>query len=135
MLYEYGQVVPAGISNIKRMAGLIEDPHTDLPEIVRQECRDLVAHIGEKTARVTEKTKALTDLSRQSDTAQRLQTMPSVGPLVASAIKAFAPDMQSFWRGRDFAAWLGLVPRQLSSGGQEGSGACQRQVRPTSAGC
>lgn len=119
VLYEYGQVVPTGISNIRRMAGLIEDPHTNLPEIVRQECRDLVVHIGEKTARITEKTKALTDLSKQSDTAQRLQTMPGVGPLVASAIEAFAPDMQSFRRGRDFAAWLGLVPRQLSSGGKE----------------
>lgn len=45
--------------------------------------------------------------------------MPGVGPLTALAVEAFAPDMTSFKRGRDFAAWLGLVPRQRSSGGRE----------------
>lgn len=45
--------------------------------------------------------------------------MPGVGPMTAMAIEAFAPAMQSFRSGRDFAAWLGLVPRQFSSGGKE----------------
>ena len=45
--------------------------------------------------------------------------MPGVGPLTALAVEAFAPDMTSFRRGRDFAAWLGLVPRQRSSGGKD----------------
>src|SRR3546814_2871941 len=45
--------------------------------------------------------------------------MPGVGPLVAMAVETFAPDMTSFHNGRDFAAWLGLVPRQFSSGGKE----------------
>ena len=45
--------------------------------------------------------------------------MPGVGPLTALAIEAFAPDMKTFKRGRDFAAWLGLVPRQHSSGGKQ----------------
>lgn len=45
--------------------------------------------------------------------------MPGVGPMIALAIEAFAPDMNNFRRGRDFAAWLGLVPRQFSSGGKE----------------
>ncbi len=51
--------------------------------------------------------------------AQRLETMPGVGPLTALAVEAFAPCMESFRSGRDFAAWLGLVPRQFSSGGKE----------------
>src|SRR3546814_11542521 len=51
--------------------------------------------------------------------ARRLQTIPGVGPLTALAVEAFAPPMESFSCGRDFAAWLGLVPRQFSSGGKE----------------
>ncbi|TGT34910.1 transposase, partial [Mesorhizobium sp. M8A.F.Ca.ET.165.01.1.1] len=51
--------------------------------------------------------------------ARRLQTMPGVGPQTALAISGFAPPMESFKRGRDFAAWLGLVPRQYTSGGKE----------------
>jgi transposase len=118
-LYEYGQVVPLGISHIKRIEAIIEDADVDLPEIVREECRDLLAQIGEKTARIASKAAKLAELSRQSDTARRLQTMPGVGPMTAMAVDAFAPAMETFRCGRDFAAWLGLVPRQLSSGGKE----------------
>ena len=50
---------------------------------------------------------------------RRLQTMPGLGPLTAMAIEAFSPAMDQFRCGRDFAAWLGLVPRQFSSGGKE----------------
>jgi len=96
---------------------MIED--VDLPEIVREECCDLLGQIGEKTARIEQKTKKLGELSKQSDTARRLQTMPGVGPLTALAVEAFAPAMEGFRCGRDFAAWLGLVPRQFSSGGKE----------------
>jgi transposase len=117
VLYEYGQVVPLGIGHVKRIEQMIED--VDLPEIVREECCDLLGQIGEKTARIEQKTKKLGELSKQSDTARRLQTMPGVGPLTALAVEAFAPAMEGFRCGRDFAAWLGLVPRQFSSGGKE----------------
>lgn len=119
VLYEYGQVVPLGIGHIKRIEGIVDDDGIDLPEIVREECRDLLVQIGEKTVRIEDKTKKLTELSRESDTARRLQTMPGVGPMIALAVEAFAPAMESFRCGRDFAAWLGLVPRQFSSGGKE----------------
>ena len=65
------------------------------------------------------KTKTLKALAAKTDTARHLQTMPGVGPLTALAVEAFAPDMAQFKCGRDFAAWLGLVPRQHSSGGKE----------------
>ena len=62
-----------------------------------------------------------TDLAQAAltPTARRLQTMPGVGPMTALAVEAFAPAMETFKCGRDFAAWLGLVPRQMSSGGKE----------------
>lgn len=87
-----------------------------LHEIVREECRDLLAQITEKTARIMAKTKAIKELAAQADTARRQQTMPGVGPVTAFAVVAFAPDMTSFRRARDFAAWLRLVRRQFSSG-------------------
>lgn len=119
ILYEYGQVVPAGIRHVKRLEAMIESDAAALPELVREECRDLLAQIGEKSYRIEKKTKRLTELSRASDEARRLQTMPGIGPMTSLAVEAFAPAMENFRRGRDFAAWLGLVPRQFSSGGKE----------------
>jgi len=119
VLYEYGQVVPLGIGHVKRIEQMIEDDSIDLPEIVREECRDLLTQINEQTVRIEQKMKKLTTLSQQSDAARRLQTMPGIGPMIALAVEAFAPAMESFRCGRDFAAWLGLVPRQFSSGGKE----------------
>jgi transposase len=82
-------------------------------------CRDLIDQIRDKTARIETKTAQLKTMAAQTDEARRLQTMPGVGPLTALAVETFAPDMASFKRGRDFAAWLGLVPRQQSSGGKD----------------
>ena len=86
---------------------------------MREECRDLLAQIDEKTTRIKEKTAQLTNASKDSAAAQQLQAMPGVGPMIALAIEAFAPAMTTFRSGRNFAAWLGLVPRQFSSGGKE----------------
>jgi len=79
VLYEYGQVILQGIGHVKRIGVIVEDVEIDLPELVREECRDLLAQISEKTARIEEKTKKLAELSRQSEVARRLQTMPGVG--------------------------------------------------------
>ncbi|MCP1838906.1 hypothetical protein ACVIHI_008175 [Bradyrhizobium sp. USDA 4524] len=73
------------------------------------------------------KTEQLKKLAARTRAARRLQTMPGVGPLTALAIEAFAPDMTTFKCGRDFAAWLGLVPRQHSSGGKERLGRVSRE--------
>ena len=118
VLYEYGHVFPIGLCHVKRIAAVVEDPGCDLPDLVIAECRDLLAQIAEKTERIETKTKELKTLASETDTARRLQTMPGVGPLTALAVEAFAPDMAQFKSGRDFAAWLGLVPRQHSTGGK-----------------
>lgn len=133
LLYEYGHVFPAGIGHLKRIEALVEDPACDLPALIIAECRDLLAQITEKSDRIDAKTKALKELAAATDTARRLQTMPGVGPLTALAVEAFAPDIAQFKCGRDFAAWLGLVPRQYSSGSKERLGriskAGQRDIR------
>ncbi|WP_425412335.1 IS110 family transposase [Leisingera methylohalidivorans] len=118
-MYEHGHVFPVGIRSLGRMASLLEDETADLPALIRDECKELLAQIAEKTARVLERDKRLSTLASQSDRARRLQTMPGVGPITAIAVEAFGPDMAQFKTGRSFAAWLGLVPRQHSSGGKE----------------
>jgi transposase len=127
VLYEYGHIVPQGIGHLKRIEAILEGPNGDLPELVREECRDLIDQIAQKTVRIEAKTEQLKKLAAQTGTARRLQTMPGVGPLTALAIEAFGPDMASFKTGRDFAAWLGLVPRQHSSGGKERLGRVSKE--------
>jgi len=119
LLHEHGHVFPQGTRSLNRMKALVEDETTDLHALIRQECADLLVQISEKTARITERTVKLKTLAADSDRSRRLQTMPGVGPLTAVAVEAFGPDMAQFKTGRDFAAWLGLVPKQHSSGGKE----------------
>lgn len=119
MLYEFGLVVPKGIAHLKRIEELVRDDSIELPTLVRKECQDLLEQIDEQSIRIAEKTRAMVGLSGDSGVAQRLETLPGVGPLTALAVEAFAPSMEHFRSGRDFAAWLGLVPRQFSSGGKE----------------
>ncbi len=119
VLYEFGLVVPKGIAHLKRVEELVQDHSIELPMLVRKECQDLLEQIEAQSIRIAEKTAVMVGLSEKSGVAQRLETMPGVGPLTALAVEAFAPSMEHFRSGRDFAAWLGLVPRQFSSGGKE----------------
>lgn len=118
-LYEFGHVVPQGLHQLGKIKGILDEPNSDLPELMRNECGDLMKQIAEKTVRINARTAKIKTLAAEADTARRLQTIPGVGPLTALAVEAFAPPMESFRCGRDFAAWLGLVPRQFSSGGKE----------------
>lgn len=119
VMYEYGYIAPQGFSHIKRIQVILDEPDTGLPALVVEECRDLLEQIDEKSTRINLKTAKVKGLAAKTDKARQLQTMPGVGPITALAVEAFAPAMETFKRGRDFAAWLGLVPRQYSSGGKE----------------
>jgi len=118
ILYEHGLTFPTGFEQIGRIETALRDPAIELLSIVRAECLDLIQQIVEKTNRVNAKTQMAKDLARDAETARRLQTMPGLGPITALAIETFAPPMETFKCGRSFASWLGLVPRQHSSGGK-----------------
>ncbi|MEQ6335069.1 IS110 family transposase [Sphingobium sp. MK2] len=118
-LYEFGHVVPQGLHQLGKIKGILDEPNSDLPELMRNECDDLMKQIAEKTVRIDARTAKIKALAAKADIARRLQTIPGIGPLTALAVEAFAPSMECFRCGRDFAAWLGLVPRQFSSGGKE----------------
>lgn len=132
-LYEFGYVAPQGIGHLRRLAEVIEDERSELPPLARDICRLLLEQIAGLTARIDALKKTIDAMSRQAATSRRLQTMPGVGPIGALAIETFAPPMEQFRRGRDFAAWLGLVPRQNSSGGKQRLGKTskmgQRDIR------
>jgi len=119
VLYEYGFVITQGIANVRRVEEILDARNHELPDLVREECRDMLLQIAEKSDRIARKNKFIKQLSAQTNVAQQLQTIPGVGPMTAIAIETFAPPMETFKNGRAFAAWLGLVPRQFSSGGKE----------------
>jgi transposase len=81
--------------------------------------RVFLEQIDGLSKKIGELEKATVHEAARGATTRRLQTMPGVGPITAMAIETFAPPMTTFKRGRDFAAWLGLVPRQHSTGGKQ----------------
>lgn len=118
-LYEFGHVIPQGIQHINRIRAILEAPNSELPALMREECLALLEQTAVLNRWIDTKTTKIRELAAAAPVSKRLQTMPGVGPLVAMAVETFAPDMSTFRNGRDFAAWLGLVPRQYSSGGKE----------------
>jgi len=132
-LYEFGHVAPTGIGFVPRLAKVVEDPDTDMPELARDICRMLIEQIGHLTDRLKDLKARIEAMSDEAEMPRRLRTMPGVGPITALAVETFAPPLDQFRRGRDFAAWLGLVPRQHSTGGKQRLGKTskmgQRDIR------
>ena len=118
-LYEFGHVAPEGIGYLPRLAQVVADPGSDLPDLARDICRMAVEQVELLTARLAAVTAKIAAASRAAAMPRQLQTMPGIGPIGALAIETFAPPMNQFRRGRDFAAWPRLVPRQHSSGGKQ----------------
>ena len=104
-----------------------------MPPLAREIRRELLDQIAHLTTRLNAMKKRIDAIAREGATTRRLQTMPGVGPISALAVETFAPPMEQFKRGRDFAAWLGLVPRQASTGGKQRLGKTskmgQRDIR------
>ena len=132
-LYEFGYIAPVGIGYVPRLERVVADPDACIPDLARDICRMLLEQIAQLTARINTVKARIAAMSNEAEMPRRLQTMPGVGPITALAVETFAPPMEQFRRGRDFAAWLGLVPRQHSSGGKQKLGKTskmgQRDIR------
>jgi transposase len=118
-LYEFGHVAPTGIGFAPRLARVLEEPNTDMPELARDISRMLVEQIAHLTEGLKDLKARIETMSSEAEMPRRPRTMPGGGPITALAVETFAPPMGQFRRGRDFAAWLGLVPRQHSTGGMQ----------------
>ena len=119
MLLEYGLVAAKGVGTLlRRVVELVEDADNGLPWAMRE----LLAGEREELVRLDERVKwfdaQLDAFAREHEACRRLQTIPGVGPKVATALVAAAGDAKEFASGREFAAWLGLTPRQRSTGGR-----------------
>jgi transposase len=117
-LMEYGLVVAQGMQNVPRLRQLIET-HPDLPETARSLSFGLLQHIESLTDKINALEQDLRIRARQDEVASRLTTIPGIGAICATAMEALAPSAAAFSKGRDFAAWIGLTPKQNSSGGKE----------------
>jgi transposase len=125
-LAEYGVIAPQGLPQLGKLVTAIDDPDSRLPSTVREMGQLLVEQITCLDTKIAGLAKAIRAAAAQDEEVARLMSMPGIGPICAMAIRAFAPPMESFGSGRDFAAWLGIVPRQLSTGGKTRLGKTSR---------
>jgi len=117
-MMEYGWIAPKGPSHMAKLAELIGDPDV-LPEAARAVIRMLLASLEALDRQIAELDKEISRRASGDAVARRLMTIPGVGPITATAIAALAPPVETFAKGRDFAAWLGLTPLQKSTGGKQ----------------
>ena len=119
LLSEFGLVMPVGIRSIKgKVPGILEDAENGSSGVSRALIARLFEHLRLLDHQVAELEREITAWHREDTASQRLQAIPGIGPLTASALVASVGDAKVFHNGRQFAAWLGLVPRQSSSGGK-----------------
>jgi transposase len=119
LLGEFGLVIPQGIWNVaKRVPELLEDASNELPVPFRHLIDRLTEHLKELDRQVKDFEKQIIAWHRSSELSRKLENIPGIGPLAASALVASIADANSFDNGRQVSAWLGLVPRQHSSGGK-----------------
>src|SRR3954466_2683617 len=115
-LAEFGIVAPQGAGKVPQLADL-ED--TRVPALARSALQGLVDQLRDTERRVEDLDARLAERAREDEVCQRLTTIPGIGPITATALTATIGDATVFESGRHLAAWLGLVPRQTSSGGRE----------------
>lgn len=119
LLAEFGLVVPQGLHRLRRaLPELLEDADNSLPPLLREELHLQTQRLRELDLEVQRLTERIEQQARADECAHALMQRRGVGPLIASAFAAEIGDPRAFKNGRQVAAWLGLVPRQHSSGGK-----------------
>jgi transposase len=129
-LAEFGLVANPGIRNLMKLIQSTSDetePDRQLPEMARTALAVLVRRLCELEEELQALDRTLLDWHRQNAASQRLAAIPGIGVITATAIVATVSDPGSVRSGRQFAAWLGLTPKQNSSGGKERLGGISKQ--------
>ena len=117
---EFGIIAAQGTRKVAALIEVIEDPEDHgLPPLARETLLSLVVQLRGAEERIAALGKEITAWHRRSEANQRLATIPGVGVVTATALVATVGDATQFRSARQFAAWLGLVPRQQSSGGKD----------------
>lgn len=125
---EFGMVAALGRNGLEGLIGSISDTNNSRIPAEARACLDmLAAQLGTVKAQILEADRRVIASARNTEVSRRLMGIPGVGPLLASAFVASIPDPAVFKSGRSLAAWIGLVPRQNSSGGKERLGGITKQ--------
>jgi transposase len=128
---EFGIVVAQGRTGVMMLAALVEDDENDLiPTMAREALLAVVDQLRDAHERIGMIERKILIWHRANEQSRRLETIPGVGPITASAIAATITDASLFRSGRELAAWIGLVPRQNSSGGKERLGHISKKGDP-----
>lgn len=133
-LTEYGWVAPKGPSHVVMLGDLLESDEeiaSSLPQAARSMFRLMLDLLEELGSKISDLDKEIARRAREDAVARRLMTIPGIGPITATAIAALAPPLETFAKGRDFAAWLGLTPQQKSTGGKQKLGAISKMGERT----
>jgi transposase len=119
-LAEFGVIAGQGRGNFTKLVASMENgDETGLPELARSALRLLAAQIADANAKIEVLEKEIVAQHGHDEASRRLATIPGIGPIIASALAASVPNASAFKSGRQFAAWLGLVPKQSSTGGKD----------------
>ena len=120
LLSEFGIVIPQGIRSItKQVPEILEDGENGLPGTMRNLIERLTENLKEMDRQAKELEAQIQLWHRENEASRKLAEIPGLGPITASAIVATVGDAREFKNGRQLAAWMGLVPRQNSSGGKQ----------------
>jgi len=120
LLSEFGVVIPQGIRSImKQMPEILEDGENGLPGTMRNLLERLTENLKEMDRQAKELEAQIQLWHRENEASRKLAEIPGLGPITASAIVATVGDAREFKNGRQLAAWMGLVPKQNSSGGKQ----------------
>jgi transposase len=120
LLTEFGIAIPQGIRSIaKHVPDILEDAENGLPGTMRHLLQRLNDHLKELDRQVGELELQIQLWHRGNEASRKLEAIPGIGPITASAIVASVGDAREFKNGRQMAAWMGLVPKQSSSGGKQ----------------
>jgi len=127
-LAEFGIVAPPGRRGVERLLEIAADANdSQVPEIARTCIAALGAQLRTLKAQILEFDRRITAWHRSNETSKRLDRIPGVGPALATALVATVADPKVFRSGRDFSAWIGLVPKQRSSGGKDKLGSISKR--------
>jgi transposase len=119
-LAEFGIVAPVGRNGVEQLLGVVSDASDKrLPEVARGCVAALGAQLQALKAQILQFDRMIIAWHRSSEASRRLDDIPGVGPVLATALVASIADPKMFRSGRDFSAWIGLVPKQNSSGGKD----------------
>ena len=127
-LAEFGIVAPVGRQGVDQLLGIVADASDRrVPEVARACVAALGAQLRMLKAQILELDRKIMAWHRSDETSRRLDEVPGIGPALATALVASIANPKAFRSGRDFSAWIGLVPKQNSSGGKAKLGSISKQ--------